>query len=326
MNRLSALVVCTAFAWGVPTSGAEAQRELTWSAGQPVAASYLQAERIARLVRSEDPALDFRAEAGTAYDNMTRLQRGQATLAWGPPPLIVAASSGTAPYSSPHADLRLVMTGLGYVDTLFCVPGGSAPHSIREIFDKKMSIRIGVGRAGSVDEWELRKIFEFYKTTFSEFQRRGGRLVYGSVNELLDEYRSGSLDAVILTSAVPAAEMQKAALAHKIRILSMDDDLLSYLESFGMAQTIFEEGRYNVFVDNDIGSPTAAMANTIVTSAKVSEGVIHDFTKVLLDNVDALRAADPAFSQFNPSDAMKMASVPLHPGAQRAYREAGFIK
>lgn len=272
MNRLIAPVFCSALALGVPTLSAEAQLQLTWSAGRPAATSDLQAERIAKLVRTKDPASNFRLEAGNAYDIMTRLQRGQITLAWAPPPLIVAAFTGTAPYSSPHGDRRLVMTGLGYVDTLFCVPGVSATQSIREIFEKKMSIRIGVGRAGSADEWELRKIFEFYKTTFAGFQHRGGRLVYGSFNELLDEYRSGSLDAVILTSAVPAAEMQRAASVHKMRVLSMDDDLLMYLESFGMVRTIVEEGSYRDLVDKDVGSPTAAMAYTIVSNAKVPEG------------------------------------------------------
>jgi TRAP-type uncharacterized transport system substrate-binding protein len=59
---------------------------------------------------------------------------------------------------------------------------------------------------------------------------------------------------------------------------------------------------------------------------RFQRGVIHDFTKVLLDHVDELKATDPAFSHFDPSDATTMATVPLHPGAEMAYREAGLIK
>jgi hypothetical protein len=45
-----------------------------------------------------------------------------------------------------------------------------------------------------------------------------------------------------------------------------------YLESFGMVRTIVEEGSYRDLVDKDVGSPTAAMADTIVSNAKVPEG------------------------------------------------------
>ena len=34
----------------------------------------------------------------------------------------------------------------------------------------------------------------------------------------------------------------------------------------------------------------------------------------------------PAFKDFDPKDAPKLASLPLHPGAERAYREAGLLK
>jgi uncharacterized protein len=72
--------------------------------------------------------------------------------------------------------------------------------------------------------------------------------------------------------------------------------------------------------------PTIAMANTIVANAKVSNDVVHDFVKVLVGNLDAVRKVHPAFKDFDPKDAVKLANVPLHPGAERAYREAGLLK
>jgi TRAP-type uncharacterized transport system substrate-binding protein len=39
-----------------------------------------------------------------------------------------------------------------------------------------------------------------------------------------------------------------------------------------------------------------------------------------------VRKVHPAFKDFDPKDAVRLGNVPLHPGAERAYREAGLLK
>ena len=79
-------------------------------------------------------------------------------------------------------------------------------------------------------------------------------------------------------------------------------------------------------MNNDGDILSAAMANTIVTSANMSPEVIHDFTAALLGNLDALRKVHPAFAGFDPRNALRLANVPLHPGAEKAFREAGLLQ
>ena len=67
------------------------------------------------------------------------------------------------------------------------------------------------------------------------------------------------------------------------------------------------------------------MANTIVASAKTPSEAVYDVTKIVLNNVDAVRKIHPAFKDFTPKDAVKLANVPLHPGAEKAYKEAKLI-
>jgi TRAP transporter TAXI family solute receptor len=111
-----------------------------------------------------------------------------------------------------------------------------------------------------------------------------------------------------------------------MRILPMDDDLIKFMEGAGLSRGVIPRGSYKDVVNNDQDIPTIAMANTIVANAKVPSDVVHDFVKVLVGNVDAIRKVHPAFKDFDPKDAVKLANVPLHPGAERAYREAGLLK
>src|SRR3989441_8562251 len=109
------------------------------------------------------------------------------------------------------------------------------------------------------------------------------------------------------------------------RILPMDDDLLKYLEGFGLARGVVPAGSYKDVVNNTQAIPTITMANTIVANAKVPEGPVYEFTKILLGDLEAVRKVHPAFKDFNPKDAVRLANVPLHPGAAKAYKEAGLL-
>jgi uncharacterized protein len=110
-----------------------------------------------------------------------------------------------------------------------------------------------------------------------------------------------------------------------MRILPMDDDLIKFMEAHGLSRGVIPKGSYKDVVNNDVDIPTITMANTIVANAKVSEHAVYEFTKILLKNVGAVRKIHPAFKNFDPKDAVRLANVPLHPGAARAYKEAGLL-
>lgn len=325
MRSLTVLVVALALAVGAGPAGA-AQWDLTWTAGQLGGGWYAQAGGFVELVKSKNPAFNIKVVPGAGIQNMTKLQQGETEIAWGLPPFVAASFNGADPYKDKHGDMRLVMNGLGYVHIQFGVPADYAGKSIREIFEKKGPFSIGTTPPGGSDEWVMRKVFEFYKTTYADVRGRGGKVVLVAYSDLATQYRDRNLEIFFANLAVPGAAIQEASLARKMRILPMDDDLIKFMEGLGLARGVIPKGSYRDVVNNDQDIPTIAMANTIVANAKASSEAIYNFTKILLANVDSVRKVHPAFKNFDPQDAVKLANVPLHPGAERAYKEAGLLK
>jgi len=72
--------------------------------------------------------------------------------------------------------------------------------------------------------------------------------------------------------------------------------------------------------------PTAAIRSFLVTQSDVSEELGYQMTKALYDNLDALYAASSAAKEIRRENAVAGMRVPLHPGAERYYREVGVIK
>ncbi len=324
MRRLTVLALTLALALWVAPADAQ-QYDLTWTAGQVGGGWYAQAGGFVELVKSKNAKFNIKVVPGAGIQNMSKLQAGETEIAWGLPPFVAASYNGGDPYKDKHTDMRLVMNGLGFVHIQFGVPADYPAKSIREIFEKKGPITIGTTPPGGSDEWVMKKVLEFYKTTYQDVRSRGGKVILVSYSDLATQYRDRNMDIFFANLAVPGAAIQEASLARKMRILPMDNDLIKFMEGLGLSRGVIPKGSYKDVVNNDVNIPTIAMANTIVANAKTSEQAVYEFTKLLLGNVDAVRKVHPAFKDFDPKDAVKLANVPLHPGAAKAYKEAKLL-
>jgi uncharacterized protein len=92
-----------------------------------------------------------------------------------------------------------------------------------------------------------------------------------------------------------------------------------------------EKGVFRGVVEN-IAQP--AVVNVLVTHETISEDIVYDMTKAVAENLDTLPQMNPLFKGlkdlFEPlrrqgAAAFEFGGVPLHPGAIRAYREAGWL-
>ena len=327
MRRIigAALMVALA-AWALPATAQ--QKNLTWTAGQVGGGWYTQAGGFVELIKGKDSSFNIRVVPGAGIQNMSKLQQGETEIAWGLPPFIAASYNGQDPYKDKHPDMRLVMNGLGFVHIQLGVPAEYPASSVKDVFEmaKTKAITIGTTPPGGSDEWVMRKVFEFYKTTYTDVRNKGGKVILVSYSDLTTQYRDRNMDVFFANLAVPGAAIQEASLARKMKILPMDDDLIKFLESHGLSRGAIPKGSYKDVVNNDKDIPTIAMANTIVANAKTPADVVYQFTKVLLSDLNGVRKVHPAFKDFDPKDAVKLANVPLHPGAEKAYKEAGLLK
>jgi len=71
--------------------------------------------------------------------------------------------------------------------------------------------------------------------------------------------------------------------------------------------------------------PTVAISNYLISHADVSEELAYQMTKLLFENIETLTSSHQAAAQIALETALDGMPVPLHPGAERYYREQGLI-
>jgi hypothetical protein len=70
---------------------------------------------------------------------------------------------------------------------------------------------------------------------------------------------------------------------------------------------------------------TFGVKATFVTSAKVPEDVVYAITKEVFENFEDFKKLHPAYAVLTKEGMLEGLSAPLHPGAEKYYKEAGLM-
>ena len=134
------------------------------------------------------------------------------------------------------------------------------------------------------------------------------------------------IDAMVYTVGHPSGSIQEATTACDSVLVEVSGDEVAKLiedNSFYRSATI-PGGMYR---GNDADVATFGVGATFVSSDKVSEDVVYALVKSVFENIDDFKGLHPAFANLDPKEmASAGLSAPLHPGAEKYYREAGIIE
>jgi TRAP transporter TAXI family solute receptor len=131
----------------------------------------------------------------------------------------------------------------------------------------------------------------------------------------------GKIDVMIYVAGNPNGVLQEATQTCKIKIIPIDPVTLDKLieKNPFYVKAVIPGGMYAGNA-NDITSFGVKAA--IVTSDKQSADVVYNVIKAVMENFDNFKTLHPVFSNLKKEDMIKEGnSAPLHPGAERYFRE-----
>jgi TRAP transporter TAXI family solute receptor len=83
----------------------------------------------------------------------------------------------------------------------------------------------------------------------------------------------------------------------------------------------------NLYKNNPQATDTYGVLATMVSSTAVPDETVYQLVKAVFDNFNEFKSLHPAFAALDPAKMVKDGnSVPLHPGAEKYYKEKGWIK
>ena len=188
-------------------------------------------------------------------------------------------------------------------------------------FDDLKGKRVNVGNPGSGQRNTMDTLMNKMGWTMDDF----ALVSELQANEQSQALCDNNIDAMVYVVGHPNGSIKEATTACDSVIVAVDNDSVKALieeNPFYRTATI-PAGMYR---GTEADTNTFGVGATIVTSADVSDDVVYALTKAVFENMDQFRSLHPAFANLDPKQmANDGLSAPLHPGAEKYFREAGLL-
>ena len=221
--------------------------------------------------------------------------------------------------NKPQEDLRAVMALHTESLTLLA----AVDSGIAKPIDLKGK-RVNIGAPGSSDQ----------QTSVPVMEHLGLNLETDTVVSRFPTYlasekiQSRRIDAYFFTVGHPNLSVIEAAAGQrKIRIVPFSNEFIDFLEKQEPYVTRSEvDVHYYENLKNDSPVSTVGLKAILFTRADVDNQSVYRVVKQVVENFDLFRRQHPALADLTVKDLVSKAVLPLHPGAERYFTEAGIIQ
>jgi TRAP transporter TAXI family solute receptor len=285
---------------------------------------YTQGQAIAELFNQGRVAGDecVVETSDASIHNAKQLDAGSLEFGFMASNWIGRAKDATAPFTK---NIAIRMVAPANAGPMCFVRLANAPiHSVANFAGK----RIAIGTKGSGMEQHIHTIFNVLGISFDSFTP-----VHMGFAEGADALIDGKID-VQFHPPIPNAVLTDLSQRADLRVIPFAPAQLDKL----FAQVPFyrpvtvEKNAFRGVVEDIV---QVGVINVIVTHESVAESTVYAMARSIADNLDKLPQMNPLFkglkSLFDPlrangAAAFEFGGVPLHPGANRAYKETGWLK
>ncbi|OXR28100.1 C4-dicarboxylate ABC transporter [Pseudomonas umsongensis] len=250
-----------------------------------------------------------------SVENLNLLQAGRGELALALGDSVADAKNGVedAGFKAPLTKLRAI--------------AGAYPNYIQIVASKESGIKtladlkgktISVGAPKSGTELNARAIFKAAGLTYEDMSK----VQYLPFAESVELIKNRQLDATLQSSGLGMAAIRDLSSTMALNYVSIPPDVVSKI---GNAAYQPAQIPANTYDGQPESVPTVAITNILVTREDISDDVAYQMTKLMFENLTRLGNSHSAAKDIKLQNAAKNLPIPLHPGAERYYKEAGAL-
>ncbi len=304
--RLSLLLAVTLAC--LPLTGV-AQTRITYKSAKSTSSYYQMAVQIAEAIKAATDGqvlVTVEESQGSVQNVKEARRRGASYVFTSPPSLIQRALEGTEPFraDADYSDLRSLFP-IPSLTMHFVMGADSGVEGFAD-FDGQRFL-IGKGSFGA------RKAAEVFASLGLEERVQ---LLDSELNAAVPALKNGQVDGFATAGSFPAPNVVEAAAAMPIHLLSLDEGQLQQVKGTPIE---IPAGTYS-----GVDAPTTTISLPVgaYTLAAMDEATAYAVTEAFWTRKDAMARSSGWWQGVTP-ELLATLAVPLHPGAQRYYQDAG---
>ena len=220
----------------------------------------------------------------------------------------------------PHEKLRIV-ANLFPEDLHLVLPKDAKIDNLGDLADK----RVGIAQAGSGTQVAVLQMLEAWGVTRDNMEE-----AELNNSQSAERLADGQLDAYFYAAGWPVAAMVQLASTKGMELHSFTDEDLAKINEIIPAY-IPSKIPAGVYEGIDYEVNTSAVSALLVVSSDLEEELVYGITQALWNDntrnlLDNGHAKGKQITPDTALDGIEALGVPLHPGAEKFYKEAGLLK
>jgi len=288
---------------------------------------YVYGGLMSEVLRKELPrgsSIDVLPYAG-GVGNMNLVFKGDAELGLGFPVTGKWAYEGQMAYDKKMTNLRGLVGGLDEYFVGIIATKKSKITSLEEIPKKKIPLRLVTVTRGSMGEFANRQIMDTLGAGYKEIESYGGKVTHTSFGVIAKMLADGQADVFmqVVTAGHPA--MTEIAITTEVTFLGLSDEVIKRLTAFGWSPATIPAG---TFKGQHTPNPTIGTTTVLITTDKFPIDAAYAVTKAVCESRDFLSKGHAGLKSFKPELSWKpeKLGLPLHPGAEKYFKEKGWMR
>jgi uncharacterized protein len=235
------------------------------------------------------------------------------------------AFEGKEAYDNRLENLRALVGGL---DTYYLVAVAQKKlgiNSLADIKDKRLPVRIFTQPVGALGEFGGRQLLRAYGISYADVKGWGGSTTHVGYNIIVDAFKDGRADLLLAVVTPKHPSVSEITTFTDVKFLGLAPEVVKGLEPLGYTTATMAA---DTFKNQPEPLHTVGFPTVVITNKEMPDGVAYTVTKTIVENKDALVRGHAGLGNFDPTTAWRpeKVGIPLHPGAERAYREKGWMK
>ena len=324
MKHHRLLAIGAAALFGALSAGAASaqQQFVTIGTGGVTGVYYAAGGAICRLLNKDRKEHGIRCSVestgGSAF-NVNTIKEGELDFGMAQSDVQFNAYNGKEQFADggAHSDLRAVFSVHPEPFTVLAHPDAGVTK-----FEDFKGKRFNVGNPGSGTRASMERLLSAMGWTLADFSLASELKADEHGPALCD----GKIDGFFYGVGHPSANIQDPTTTCGAKLVPLTGEAVDKLvaENPYYAAATIPGGLYNANPDD---TQTFGVLATLVASANVPEESVYQLTKAVFENFDEFKSLHPAFANLDPAKMIKDGlSAPLHPGAERYYKEKGWLQ
>lgn len=316
MKRKPVTILALALSMLLATTGALATTEINIGSGGTAGTYYIVAAAMAAAINNATDEVEVVVQPTKgSIENINLADAGDIQIGMSNSDGVYWATSGTGNYESIGKQnvsaLMSLYLSAGQMSTL----ASSGIETYGDLKGKKVCLGPPSTTIVEMSKAILREYGIDPETDITPY--------YLSFDEGLSKLTDGEIDASFFVGGIPTAALVNASSTGNVRMVNADVAILEKIAQENPYYSLHSipAGTYKG-TDTDIN--TLKIYTEYFINNDVPEEVAYQFVKAALENIDAYRGAHVVCEEINPETAVRV-SGPLHPGAERYYREIGVL-